>query len=84
MGEQPHLQLLHLRLGLLALVFVATLDKLGVDTASLFALVGAAGLAIGLALKDTAADVAAGIALSEWARRRYAGDGQLIVTPRDR
>ncbi|RZO64122.1 MAG: mechanosensitive ion channel [Sandaracinaceae bacterium] len=51
------------RLGLLALVFVATLDKLGVDTASLFALVGAAGLAIGLALKDTAADVAAGIAL---------------------
>ncbi len=27
--------------------------------------------------------VAAGIALSEWARRRYAGDGQLIVTPRE-
>ncbi|MEC7521181.1 MAG: mechanosensitive ion channel domain-containing protein [Myxococcota bacterium] len=51
------------RLGLLALVIVAALDKVGVDTASLFALVGAAGLAIGLALKDTAADIAAGIAL---------------------
>lgn len=28
--------------------------------------------------------VAAGIALTEWARRRYAGIGRTIVTPRDR
>lgn len=26
--------------------------------------------------------VAAGIALAEWARRRYAGDGRVVVTPR--
>lgn len=28
--------------------------------------------------------VAAGIALTEWARRRYAGSGRTIITPRDR
>lgn len=28
--------------------------------------------------------VAAGIAMAEWARRRYAGEGRVVVTPRDR
>ncbi|MDQ3032585.1 MAG: mechanosensitive ion channel [Myxococcota bacterium] len=51
------------RMFVLAVVLIAVLDNLGVDTAALFALLGAAGLAIGLALKDTVADVAAGIVL---------------------
>lgn len=40
---------------------VVILDLFGVNTASLIALVGAAGLAIGLALKDTLSNIAAGI-----------------------
>lgn len=44
---------------LIALVII--LDLFGVNTASLVALVGAAGLAIGLALKDTLSNIAAGI-----------------------
>lgn len=51
------------RMSVLAVVLVAVLDNLGIDTASFIAFLGAAGLAIGLALKDTASDVAAGIAL---------------------
>lgn len=46
---------------LVALVIV--LDLFGVNTSSLVALVGAAGLAIGLALKDTLSNIAAGIML---------------------
>lgn len=44
---------------ILALVII--LDLFGVNTTSLVALVGAAGLAIGLALKDTLSNIAAGI-----------------------
>ena len=44
---------------LVAMVII--LDLFGVNTASLVALVGAAGLAIGLALKDTLSNIAAGI-----------------------
>lgn len=44
---------------LLGLVII--LDLFGVNTASLVALVGAAGLAIGLALKDTLSNIASGI-----------------------
>jgi small conductance mechanosensitive channel len=46
---------------LIAMVII--LDLFGVNTASLVALVGAAGLAIGLALKDTLSNVAAGVML---------------------
>ncbi|EKE73948.1 mechanosensitive ion channel family protein [Gallaecimonas xiamenensis] len=42
---------------------VILLDVLGVNTSSLIALLGAAGLAIGLALKDTLSNIAAGIML---------------------
>lgn len=42
---------------------VFILDIFGLNTASLVALVGAAGLAIGLALKDTLSNIAAGIML---------------------
>ena len=42
---------------------VFILDIFGVNTASLIALVGAAGLAIGFALKDTLSNIAAGMML---------------------
>lgn len=46
---------------LIAIVII--LDLFGVNTTSLVALVGATGLAIGLALKDTLSNIAAGIML---------------------
>lgn len=51
------------RLGVLLVVAVAALEKLGIQTSGLFAALGAAGLAVGLALKDTVSDVAAGVLL---------------------
>ena len=48
---------------LLVLVIVFALSQLGLDTTSLVALVGAAGLAVGLALKDSLAHFAAGVML---------------------
>lgn len=52
-----------LRFVIMALAVVAALGRLGVQTASITALVGAAGLAIGLALQGTLSNVAAGIML---------------------
>lgn len=46
---------------LMVVVVIAVLQKFGVQTASLLAVVGAAGLAIGLALQGTLSDLAAGI-----------------------
>lgn len=46
-----------------AVALVIILDILGVDTTSIIALLGAAGLAVGLALKDTLANIAAGVML---------------------
>jgi small conductance mechanosensitive channel len=48
---------------LMLIVAVAALDQLGVDTTSLVALIGAAGLAIGLALKDSLQNFASGVML---------------------
>ena len=48
---------------LILFVAVAALDQLGVDTTSLIALVGAAGLAIGLSLQDSLKNFAAGVML---------------------
>lgn len=47
--------------GLLVFVIIAALDRLGVQTTSLVAILGAAGLAVGLALKDTLANFGAGV-----------------------
>jgi small conductance mechanosensitive channel len=44
-------------------VIIAALDALGIPTTSLFAVIGAAGLAVGLALKDSLANFAAGVML---------------------
>jgi small conductance mechanosensitive channel len=48
---------------LFLVVIVAALDQLGVDTTSLVAVMGAAGLAIGLSLKDSLSNFAAGVML---------------------
>ncbi len=52
-----------LRAALTVLVWVAALDYLGVPSTSLFAIIGAAGIAIGLALRDSLANIAAGVML---------------------
>jgi len=49
--------------GLVLFVIIAALDRLGVDTTSLVALLGAAGLAVGLAMKDSLQNFAAGVML---------------------
>ena len=48
---------------LLAIVVVGALDRVGVPTASLLAALGAAGLAIGLALQGSLSNLAAGVLL---------------------
>ena len=48
---------------LLLVVVIAALNRLGVDTTSLVALIGAAGLAIGLSLQDSLKNFAAGVML---------------------
>ncbi len=47
--------------GLMAFVIIAALGQLGVQTTSLIAVIGAAGLAIGLALQGSLANFAAGV-----------------------
>jgi small conductance mechanosensitive channel len=61
------------RYSILALVLVAALGQVGVQTASLLAVLGAAGLAIGLALQGTLTNIAAGIMLL-WLRPFHVGD----------
>ncbi len=48
---------------LLVVVVIAALDQLGIQTTSLLAVFGAAGLAIGLALKDSLANFSSGVML---------------------
>ncbi|MDP5253775.1 MULTISPECIES: mechanosensitive ion channel family protein [unclassified Vibrio] len=47
--------------GLMAFVLIAVLSKVGIDTASVIAVLGAASLAVGLALKGSLANFASGI-----------------------
>ena len=49
------------QVGLLAFVVIAALGKLGIQTTSFVAIVGAAGLAIGLALQGSLSNFAAGV-----------------------
>lgn len=51
------------RIAILAITFIAVLNRFGVETTSLIAMLGAAGLAIGLALQGTLSNVAAGVML---------------------
>ena len=66
------------RYAILIVVLVAALGQLGVQTTSLLTVLGAAGLAIGLALQGTLANIAAGIMLL-YLRPFRAGD--TIETP---
>ena len=66
------------RWGVLLVAGLAVLDRLGVQTSSLLTILGAAGLAIGLALQNTLANLAAGIMLLLF-RPFRAGDN--VVTP---
>ncbi|QUT17300.1 small-conductance mechanosensitive channel MscS [Rahnella inusitata] len=52
-----------LRYGLLAFAVIAALGRIGVETSSIIAIIGAAGLAIGLALQSSLANFAAGVLL---------------------
>jgi small conductance mechanosensitive channel len=61
-----------------ALVVIAALSQLGVQTTSLLAVLGAAGLAIGLALQGTLSNIAAGIMLI-WLRPFRIGDYVEVV-----
>jgi len=62
-----------LRYSVLIFVGVAALGQLGVQTASILAALGAAGLAVGLALQGTLSNIAAGIMLL-WLRPFRAGE----------
>ncbi len=61
------------RWGLLVMVFVAALSQLGVATTSMLAALGAIGLALGLALQGTLANISAGIMIL-WLRPFHVGD----------
>ncbi|MBV8359773.1 MAG: mechanosensitive ion channel family protein [Deltaproteobacteria bacterium] len=61
------------RYAILIFVFIAALSQIGVQTASVFAVLGAAGLAIGLALQGTLTNIAAGIMLL-WLRPFHLND----------
>ena len=52
-----------IRYGLLVVTIIAVLAQFGVNTTSIIAVLGAAGLAIGLALQGTLSNVAAGVML---------------------
>ncbi len=62
-----------LRYAVLVFVVVAALGQIGVETTSVLAVLGAAGLAIGLALQGTLANIAAGLMLL-WLRPFGKGD----------
>jgi small conductance mechanosensitive channel len=61
------------RYTVLILVAIVALRQIGFETSSLLAVVGAAGLAIGLALQGTLSNIAAGIMLL-WLRPFHVGD----------
>ena len=61
------------RYGIMIVIVVAALAQIGVQTTSVLTVLGAAGLAIGLALQGTLANIAAGIMLL-WLRPFRVGD----------
>jgi small conductance mechanosensitive channel len=61
------------RYGILIIVLVAVLGQLGIQTTSILAALGAAGLAIGLAMQGTLSNIAAGMMLL-WLRPFKVGD----------
>jgi small conductance mechanosensitive channel len=66
-----------IRAALLIFVLIAALDQLGVNTSSMIAMMGAAGLAIGLALQSSLQNLASGIMLIIF---RPFNDGDMVET----
>jgi small conductance mechanosensitive channel len=66
------------RYAVLAFTFLMVLERFGVKTTSLVAIIGAAGLAIGLALQGTLSNLAAGVMLLLFRPFKV---GELIETP---
>lgn len=62
-----------LRYGIVIFTLIAALNRIGVQTASIIAVIGAAGLAIGLALQASLSNFAAGVLLVTF-RHFHAGD----------
>ena len=62
---------------LMILVFIAAINQLGIETTSIIAVLGAAGLAIGLALQGSLSNFAAGILIVIY-RPYKVGDLSLI------
>jgi small conductance mechanosensitive channel len=58
-----HLLRLIVRYGIFIICLIMVFNVFGINTTSLLAILGAAGLAVGLALKDTLGNIAAGIIL---------------------
>jgi small conductance mechanosensitive channel len=58
-----HLMRMIIRYGIFIITLIMILNVFGINTASLLAILGAAGIAVGLALKDTLGNIAAGIIL---------------------
>ncbi|HVZ70641.1 MAG TPA: mechanosensitive ion channel domain-containing protein [Rhizomicrobium sp.] len=52
-----------IRYGIIAFTIIAVLQRFGVETTSFIAVVGAAGVAVGLAMQSTLSNVAAGVML---------------------
>jgi small conductance mechanosensitive channel len=74
------------RYGIIILCLIMVLNVFGVNTASLIAVLGAAGIAIGLALKDTLGNIAAGIILlflGSYRRGEYIEFGAYSGTVKD-
>lgn len=67
--------------GLLVLVAVISLSAMGVETTSIVTIIGAAGLAIGLSLKDSLSNFAAGIVILV---QRYFQVGDYIESGNDK
>ncbi len=49
--------------GLMAVILLASMSQLGIETTSFMAILGAAGLAIGLALKDTLSNIGSAVVI---------------------
>ena len=49
--------------GLMAVVFLAAISNIGIQTTSFMAILGAAGLAVGLALKDTLSNIGSAVVI---------------------
>ena len=74
------------RYGVIIIVIIMALNVWGVNTASLLAVLGAAGVAVGLALKDTLGNIASGIVvhlLGNYRKGEYVEFGSFAGTVKD-